>query len=97
MDINEFNEFMATSNRRARSGRRTARWMLCSSLLFVATPAILSLSAPNTMGGGLQFGPVAFIVFGTGILGMAIGLTWMIRILRADPEPDAKAWRYRGR
>jgi hypothetical protein len=71
--------------------------MLASALIVLAAPAILFLAAPNSMGGGLQLGFVAIIVFGTGILGIVIGLTWMIRILRADPEPDAKAWRYRGR
>lgn len=71
--------------------------MLCAALGVLATPAILYFAGPNMMGGGLQLGPIAVIVFGTGILGIAIGLGWMIRILRPDPEPDTKSWRYRGR
>jgi hypothetical protein len=34
---------------------------------------------------------------GIGILGILAGLAWMGRILRADPEPDTSAWRYRDR
>ena len=29
--------------------------------------------------------------------GILIGFTWMVRIYRADPEPDQRAWRYRER
>jgi len=25
-----------------------------------------------------------------------LGLAWMVRIYRADPEPDSRSWRYRG-
>ncbi len=32
-----------------------------------------------------------------GFLGVAVGLVWMARIYRADPEPDQRAWRYRDR
>lgn len=30
-----------------------------------------------------------------GAAGYLIGLGWMIRIYRADPEPDEPTWRYR--
>jgi hypothetical protein len=32
-----------------------------------------------------------------GIAGTIVGLVLMIRIYRADPEPDQRAWRYRER
>ena len=31
------------------------------------------------------------------VVGVIVGLVWMVRIYRADPEPDQKAWRYRAR
>ena len=37
------------------------------------------------------------ISFAVGACGILIGLIWMIRLYRADPEPDQRAWRYRGR
>lgn len=41
---------------------------------------------------GLPVGPVLGTV---GSVGVVVGLVWMIRIHRADPEPDQHAWRYR--
>ena len=35
------------------------------------------------------------VVPSIGIIGLAIGVAWMWRILRADRERDARAWRYR--
>jgi hypothetical protein len=63
---------------------------------------VWSLAGPGFSSGlstGMRFGPVpvdAFLLLAgmTGILG---GLVWMIRIHRADPEPDQHAWRYRSR
>ena len=31
------------------------------------------------------------------VAGMLIGFAWMVRIYRAEPEPDQRAWRYRER
>lgn len=41
--------------------------------------------------------PVNVVLPAAGIVGAIIGLAWMIRIHRADPEPDQHAWRYRAR
>jgi hypothetical protein len=32
---------------------------------------------------------------GVGAAGIIVGFAWMIRIYRADPEPDQRVWRYR--
>jgi hypothetical protein len=32
-----------------------------------------------------------------GVMGVIVGLAWMVRIYRADPEPDQHAWRYRAK
>jgi hypothetical protein len=36
-----------------------------------------------------------FAVVGLGVLGILIGDALLLRIVRADPEPDQGAWRYR--
>jgi hypothetical protein len=38
---------------------------------------------------------VSFLVLGGGVGGMLLGLAWMIRIYRADPEPDESSFRFR--
>jgi cytochrome c biogenesis protein CcdA len=30
-----------------------------------------------------------------GLASYFLGLAWMVRIYRADPEPDSRSWRYR--
>jgi hypothetical protein len=37
---------------------------------------------------------VPFIPF-IGFVMYVLGLGWMVRIYRAEPEPDARSWRYR--
>ena len=32
---------------------------------------------------------------GLAVVGILVGFAWMVRIYRADPEPDQRAWRYR--
>lgn len=60
------------------------------------------LAAPGSMGGGFGDGPQIFAIpvgaalAVVSVFGVIIGLTWMIRIHRADPEPD-QPWRYRAR
>ena len=36
-------------------------------------------------------------VTGVAVAAFLIGFTWMVRIYRADVEPDQRAWRYRER
>ena len=95
MDLNEFNDFMEESNARARRGRRLAGLTLAVAVIPLAIVAFLFIAAPNSMGGGNDPGPIQWIVPATGIVGIVIGLVWMVGIFRADPEPEAKFWRYR--
>jgi hypothetical protein len=84
------NATFSESWRRAQRGRRVARLIfaeVCSviaiiGLLLIGTPSVMYEPVPNPSG------PIA-------ALGLVIGLAWMVRILRANPEPDAAAWRYR--
>jgi hypothetical protein len=89
----DLDELMQSSNARARRGRRLARNMFAAAIFTLLLSAFLIVAAPNSMGGGSPGpGPAALI----GVVGLAVGILWMVRILRADPEPDAKSWRYRG-
>lgn len=94
--IMDLNEFMAKSNARARRGRRIAREIFGGAVFAPLLAAFLFVGAPN--GPTAMFanpGPISLIVPGIGILGLVIGLLWMVRILRAHHEPEAKGWRYR--
>ena len=85
---------------RGQRGRNLARAELAGAafLGFVLAP-FLYLAAP---------GEIAHPMFGTpdwqktalagiGFAGILLGFLWMVRIYRADPEPDQRAWRYRER
>jgi hypothetical protein len=82
---------------RGQLGRSLARVELAVAAFsgFVLAP-FLFLAQPGFMGPPLPdwqiIGPL--VVAAAGIL---IGFTWMVRIYRADPEPDQRAWRYRDR
>jgi hypothetical protein len=89
-------DVFAKSWRRARRGRATARLMLAAAILAVAFIILFGLAAPNYMYTP-EPNPPDVLVFGIPVLGFVIGLAWMWRILRADPEPDSEAWRYRER
>jgi hypothetical protein len=40
-------------------------------------------------------GPDPLLVGAVGILGMVLGVAWMIRLSRPDPEAGRPPWRYR--
>ncbi len=37
------------------------------------------------------------MILPAGIVGLVVGFAWMIRIIRAAPEDEARGWRYRDR
>jgi hypothetical protein len=69
--------------------------------LAIGVPVLVGLvfvSAPETMGGGsgLVDGPTAWIgvaAIALGVVTYVVGLAWMIRIYRADPEAHPSWWR----
>jgi hypothetical protein len=85
----------AESWRRARRGRMIAR--LIFALDLIAGP-ILFIAAPNISEARYSNDPSpASNVLLLVAVPWLIGLAWMWRILRADPEPDSEGWRYRER
>jgi hypothetical protein len=82
---------------RGQLGRSRARVELAGAafLGFVLAP-FLYIAAPGFKGPP----PPDWQVIGSlvvGAAGILIGFMWMVRIYRADPEPDQRAWRYRER
>jgi hypothetical protein len=86
---------MAESNARGRAGRRAARVIFAVGLAVPAVLAVFFLTLPSSMYDPMPGDPAQLLVPIVALIGMGGGLTWMWRILRANPEPDTAAWRYR--
>jgi hypothetical protein len=82
--------------RLARRGRRLAWLIFAGTVSVVALFALLILLGPS---GHTMMTPRLrdLVVPVVGVIGIAVGLAWMWRILRADPEPDRNGWLYRSR
>ncbi len=59
-------------------------------LVFIAMPA-----TPSPMFARTSWWEELFLP--AGIVGVVVGFAWMIRIVRAAPEDEARGWRYRDR
>ena len=87
----------AESFARARRGRRMAKEIFAAAWLTILLAAFLTVAAPagsQPLGvppaEPLRSGPTLL-----GLGGIVIGLIWMWRIFRADPEAGAPPWRHR--
>ena len=83
---------------RGRLGRDVAKAELAGAGVAGFVVAILYVAAPTGFRG--MFAPPDWQFTGplvVGAAGFLIGLAWMVRIYRADPEPDQRGWRYRDR
>lgn len=80
---------------RGRRGRTIGRAMIIfAALVLPASVLILFIAAPGFTGGSIgATEPPPIELVGAAIY--ILGLGWMIRIYRANPEPDQGAWRYR--
>ncbi len=67
--------------------------MIAIAVASIVYAAYLFVSAPGFMG----VPPTPVWAVALPVLGIIVGLVWMIRIYRADPEPDQHAWRYRAK
>lgn len=74
-----------------------ARLMIAMAVSAIGAAAYLYVAAPGFMGGGIEPSLGSYAIYGLALVGVVGGLAWMIRIYRADPEPDQAAWRYRAK
>lgn len=84
---------------RGQRGRAWAELEFAAAILGIFAAALVFVAAPSSIEPMFYGGPrvASIVVVGSGIAGVAVGLVWMTRIYRADPEPDQRAWRYRDR
>ena len=78
--------------------RRLARLELLVAFAGPMVAAFLFVASPGHIGAPTFGSWVNELALGVGILGTAgvvFGLVIMVRIYRADPEPDEGWWRYR--
>jgi hypothetical protein len=97
-DERRTNEWPAGMTGRGLRGRRLARLMFVAAIVPALLTSFLFVAAPHTSGPMFAEPPdplVASIVIGAGILAYVVGLAWMIRIYRADPEAHKSFWRSR--
>jgi NADH:ubiquinone oxidoreductase subunit K len=80
---------------RGLRGRRTARLILVAAFGLVGVVALLLIAAPATSHPMfvVDQAPIPWLVSAIAIAGLAIGLGWMVRIYRADPEGQPSAFR----
>jgi hypothetical protein len=78
-------------------GKALARAMIVFAALLPLVALIGLVAQPGNMGGGMFNAPPWYAVAlpWAGAIGYLVGLGWMIRIYRADPEPAQPTWRYR--
>jgi hypothetical protein len=77
-------------------GRRTARFILLATIAMDAPLALLLLAPPNMMGGPMRIPtgiPLGTITLALGSVLNLVGLAWMIRIYRTNPEASRSSWR----
>ena len=78
-----------------------ARFLIHAELtIAVAAPFIagfLVIAAPGFTGGGMFREPPLYEVLlpWAGVVGWIVGIAWMVRLSRPDPEPGERSWRYR--
>jgi hypothetical protein len=78
--------------------RRLARFLFVPAIVPAVLIGALFMFPPNMIGPMYTEPPdplLPAIVIGAGILAYVVGLAWMIRIYRADPEAHRSFWRSR--
>jgi hypothetical protein len=79
-----------------RTARRMARLLIGAALLMPILMLIASIAQPGSFS-PMFYEPPWFAAALPWVAAAVylFGLGWMIRIYRADPEPDPQTWRYR--
>ncbi len=78
---------------RGQLGRELARVELTIAAAVTVAVGLMWLAEPAYMGGGPPPSEKPVVI--AGLVGLVVGFAWMIRIYRANPEPDPHIWRYR--
>jgi Flp pilus assembly protein TadB len=70
--------------------------MIAIAVIAIAGTTLLALTAPRFIDPMFLEPPVgSYVLTALGVVGLIVGLIWMVRIYRGAPEPDQHAWRYR--
>ena len=77
------------------AARRMSRALLVAALAMPVVVVVLWIVEPGGLRGFYQPPWYEVALPWVGAVGYLIGLGWMVRIYRADPEPDEPTWRYR--
>jgi hypothetical protein len=100
MDLDQLNDALAESNARARRGHALA-WvtLVVTAVLAGFVTYVVAVADPcaGMMCPMFDYPPgpaVGDVTMGVGFTGLAVGLLWMWRIVRADRDPDARSWRH---
>ena len=78
-----------------------ARFLIRAELVIAfAAPVVAGLlwvTAPGTMGGPMFSEPPRFasLLPWACVVGVIVGIVWMLRLSRPDPEAGERSWRYR--
>jgi hypothetical protein len=86
-----------SARRDVASARRMARTMLAAAVALPVFVLLAWLIQPGDIGPMFSYEPPWYLVAlpWAGAAGYVLGLGWMIRIYRANPEPGDRTWRYR--
>ena len=82
--------------RRLQNARFLIRAELTIAIAGPLIAAFLYVAAPGTTGPMFSEPPryVALLPW-AGVVGWIVGIVWMVRLSRTDPEPGERSWRYR--
>lgn len=87
-------DFQARS-RRLRNARFLIRAELAIAFALPLIAGFLFIAAPGTTGGSLIESPLESALPWAAAVGIVVGIGWMIRLSRPDPEAGERSWRYR--
>lgn len=75
------------------------RAMIWLAVIAIAVAALVTLLPPQGLTTPMDLEPPVWskVLTALAVVGVVVGLVWMVRIYRADPEPDQAAWRYRAK
>lgn len=89
---------MSDMERRRRRLKRAHTLIRAELAIAVAAPlvvAFLYVAAPGFTGGWREPWLLERLLPWAGVAGVILGLVWMVRLARPEPEGGERTWRYR--